>query len=347
LVVSHGAQALLARLADYSSGNDAARKVAGWADRLRFSDGERLERDRDRLDARYLCPGDPEWPDGLEDLSAAPFGLWVRGAGDLAALTEESVAIVGARAATAYGEHVAGELAVGCAVAGWTVVSGGAYGIDATAHRGALAADRPTICVLAGGADRLYPAGHAPMLRRILERGCLVSESAPGCAPNKSRFLVRNRLIAALTCGTVVVEAAVRSGSLNTARWARDLDRVVMGVPGPVTSAASAGVHELLRSETALLVTAADEVVEHLSPIGTGLAARREEEARPRDRLGPRARQVLDAVPRVQPAPTASIARTAGLPPTEVEECLGRLCADAWVAEPSPGRWALRTDGGG
>jgi DNA processing protein len=184
------------------------------------------------------------------------------------------------------------------------------------------------------------------MLRRILERGCLVSESAPGCAPSKSRFLVRNRLIAALTRGTVVVEAAVRSGSLNTARWARDLDRVVMGVPGPVTSAASAGVHELLRSETALLVTAADEVVEHLSPIGTGLAARRQEPARPRDRLGPRARQVLDAVPRVQSASTTSIARTAGLPPAEVEPCLQRLRDDRWVAEPSPGRWTFRTDRG-
>jgi DNA processing protein len=339
LVAAHGAEALVARLADAPAGLDKAGKVAGWSARLRFCGRQRPEADRQRLDARFVCPGDPEWPERLADLVVEPFGLWVRGAGNLAALTADSVAVVGARAATAYGEHVAGELAVGCSVAGWTVVSGGAYGIDATAHRGALAADRETVCVLAGGVDRLYPAGHAPMLRRILERGALVSEAAPGCAPSKSRFLVRNRLIAGLTRGTVVVEAALRSGSLNTARWARDLGRVVMGVPGPVTSTASAGVHELLRSESALLVTAADEVVEHLSPIGTGLASRREAPVRPRDRLGQRTRQVLDAVPRVRPAPTASIARTAGLTTADVTPCLERLRADGWVVEPSPGRW--------
>jgi DNA processing protein len=350
LVAAHGAEALLARLADRSDPDDDAGKVAGWVERLRFSHRQRVDDDLHDLDARYVCPGDSEWPlqlgvltrgvrTGGDRRGGAPFGLWVRGSGDLGALTRSGVAVVGARAATAYGEHVAGELAIGCAVAGWTVVSGGAYGIDASAHRGALAAERATVCILAGGVDRLYPAGHAPMLRRILERGCLVSEAAPGCAPSKSRFLVRNRLIAALTAGTVVVEAALRSGSLNTARWARDLGRVVMGVPGPVTSAASAGVHELLRSELALLVTAPDEVVEHLSPIGTGLAPRRQAPEQPRDRLGPVTRQVLDAVPLRQPATVASVARAAGLGQPEVTRRLAVLLADGWVDEPAPGRW--------
>ena len=192
-----------------------------------------------------------------------PFGLWVRGAGDLAALTADSVAVVGARAATAYGEHVAGELAVGCSVAGWTVVSGRAYGIDArrTAARWRPTAPR-SACSPAASTGSTRP-GTRRLLRRILERGALVSEAAPGCAPSKSRFLVRNRLIAALTRGTVVVEAAVRSGSLNTARWAATWPRG----DGCSWSGHLDGVGRCARAApagTALLVTAAAEVVEHL-----------------------------------------------------------------------------------
>jgi DNA processing protein len=356
LVADHGAQALVARLSSLPAGREEpTSKIGGWADRLRTTDVDRLLEVADQLQARLVCPGDSEWPAQLSDLrrigtghpdrrGGTPFGLWVRGNGDLAALAEHSVAIVGARAATAYGEHVAGEIAVGCASHDWVVVSGGAYGIDAAAHRGALAAERPTVSVLAGGIDRFYPAGHAPLLTRVLERGCLVSEAAPGCAPTKGRFLVRNRLIAALTTGTVVVEAAVRSGSLNTARWALDLDRVVMGVPGPVTSAASRGVHELLRAESALLVTAADEVIEHLSPIGTGLATRREEPARPRDALPPETRQVLEAVPLHEPASSASIALTAGLSRPDVARRLAWLVAAGWVDRPGADLWvAART----
>jgi DNA processing protein len=350
LVQAYGAETLLQRLSAVVPGHDDTTKVAGWAARLRAVDAEDLVETAREAQARFVCPGDREWPTRLGDLAAlgggqgdrrggAPFGLWVRGAGDLGSLTATSVAIVGARAATAYGEHVSGDLAIGCSVAGWTVVSGGAYGIDVAAHRGALAADRPTVCVLAGGVDRLYPAGHAPLLRRILERGCLVSEAAPGCAPTRGRFLVRNRLIAALTLGTVVVEAAVRSGSLNTARWADDLARSVMGVPGPVTSAASRGVHELLRSAAGVLVTDADEVVETLSPIGTGLAPRREEAPRPADALGRETRQVLDAVPRRQPAPSASIALTAGLPHRCVVDRLAWLARAGWVHQVDDDRW--------
>ncbi len=357
LVSAHTAQALVGRLETLDPSGRDDLKVGGWVERLRATDLEHLEAEAQRVHARFVCPGDAEWPPQLSDLAittathpdrrgAAPFGLWVRGHGDLASQTKVSVAIVGARAATAYGEHVAGELAVGCAVEAWTVVSGGAYGIDAAAHRGALAADRATVCVLAGGIDRLYPAGHAPMLERILQRGCLVSEAAPGCAPSKSRFLVRNRLIAALTRGTVVVEAAFRSGALNTARWAGDLGRAVMGVPGPVTSVASRGVHELLRGGAAL-VTAADEVVEHLSPIGTGLATRREDPPRPADALTSETRQVLDAVPRQQPATTASIAVAAGLPRVTVAGRLSWLLSHGWVEQPGAGCWLIAADRSG
>lgn len=354
LVAAHSAEALVERLGSLDPAGDDS-KIGGWAERLSASDPEHLEAERGRLKARFICPGDAEWPGQLTDLAhvvaghpdrrgGAPFGLWVRGAGDLGQLAQPSVAVVGARAATAYGEHVAGEIALGCAVEGWTVLSGGAYGIDAAAHRGALAADRATVSILAGGIDRLYPAGHAPMLERILQRGCLISEAAPGCAPSKGRFLVRNRLIAGLTRGTVVVEAALRSGSLNTARWAADLGRSVMGVPGPVTSSASRGVHELLRGGAATLVTAADEVIEHLAPIGAGLATRREDPVRPSDALQTVARQVLDAVPRRQPASTASIALAAGLSRIAVARHLAWLLADGWVREPEPGHWVVCLD---
>jgi DNA processing protein len=242
---------------------------------------------------------------------------------------------------------VAGDLALGCAVGDWTVVSGGAYGIDAAAHRGALAANRATVCVLAGGIDRLYPAGHAPMLRRILERGCLVGEPAPGCAPSRTRFLVRNRLIAALSRGTVVVEAAVRSGSLNTARWAADLGREVMGVPGPVTSATSRGVHDLLREMHAMLVTTAAQVVEQLSPMGEALTPRPAAAPEAADGLPEQSRRVLDAVPRRDPASTASIALTAGLARPVVARRLDWLLAAGWVIQPEPGRWVVAADRNG
>ena len=162
-----------------------------------------------------------------------PVGLWVRGPARLDELADRSVAIVGSRASTAYGEHVAGELGHQLGERGWTVVSGGAFGIDAAAHRGALAAEAPTMAVLACGVDRPYPAAHGALFDRIAETGLLVSEWPPGCAPLRHRFLVRNRLIAALTRGTVVVEAAARSGAQATARRARMLGRAAPGRPGP------------------------------------------------------------------------------------------------------------------
>ena len=208
----------------------------------------------ERVGARFVVPGGSEWPRQLDDLGLeAPLGLWVCGAGDMRLLALRSVAIVGARAATAYGESVARELGAHLSDGGWLTVSGGAFGIDAAAHRGALAAGGATACILAGGVDVPYPRSHVELLAVIRERGVLISETPLGGAAMRHRFLTRNRIIAALSRGTVVVEAAVRSGGLTTARRARDLRRVVMAVPGPVTSPMSAGCHRLIREGDALI----------------------------------------------------------------------------------------------
>jgi DNA processing protein len=218
---------------------------------------------------RLVCPGDSEWPTQLNTLGVArPYALWLRGEADLRYCCLQSVSIVGSRAASAYGAHVGTELAAALAARGWTVVSGAAYGIDACAHQGALAADGVTIAVLACGVDRAYPPGHYDLLASIAAQGVVVSEWPPGRTPNRLRFLVRNRVIAALTRGTVVVEAGLRSGALNTARHAGDLHRPVMAVPGPVTSEVSAGCHKIIREGGAVCVTGAHDVLELLTPLG-------------------------------------------------------------------------------
>ena len=218
---------------------------------------------------RLVCPGEPEWPTQLDMLGLGrPYALWLRGEADLRYCCLRSVSIVGARAATAYGAHVGTEMAAALAERGWTVVSGAAYGIDSCAHRGALAADGVTIAVVACGVDVAYPAGHADLLTAIAAQGVLVSEWPPGRTPTRRRFLIRNRVIGALSRGTVVVEAGLRSGALNTARHARDLGRPVMAVPGPVTSAVSAGCHKVIRDWGAVCVTSAADIAEMLTPLG-------------------------------------------------------------------------------
>lgn len=222
-----------------------------------------------RAGIRLVCPGDPEWPTQLDVLGPArPYALWLRGEADLRYCCLRSVSIVGARAATAYGAHVGTELAAALAERGWTVVSGGAYGIDGRAHQGALAADGVTVAVLACGVDYAYPQGHQDLFAGIAAQGLLVSEWPPGRTPTRRRFLIRNRVIGALSRGTVVVEAGHRSGALNTARHARDAGRPVMAVPGPVMSDMSAGCHKIIREWGAVCVTGARDVIELLSPIG-------------------------------------------------------------------------------
>lgn len=305
-----------------------------WAQRLRRLPARFLAASDSAI--RVVVPGDAEWPPSLNDLdAAAPFCLWLRGGLELAAAAATSVAIVGARSSTAYGEYVAGELGIGCTAAGYTVVSGAAYGIDGAAHRGALACPGPTIAVLACGVDRAYPRGHESLLGRIVSTGLLVSEVPPGSSPTRWRFLQRNRLIASLTRATVVVEAARRSGALGTARRAIDLGRDVAAVPGPVTSAASAGCHELLRAG-ATCVTTTEDVVELLRPIGEQLRLDDGQvlEGRPRpgelpsavhDGLAPELLRVLDAIPVKSWASSESIALVAGIDASRALSGLGRL----------------------
>ena len=221
---------------------------------------------------RLICPGDPEWPEQLADLGLdQPYALWLRGTADLRFNCLRSVAVVGSRAATAYGSYVAAEFAASVAARGWAVISGGAFGVDASAHRGALGADGVTVAVLACGVDVPYPVGHTELFEAVAAQGVIVSEWPPGRTVSRLRFLVRNRVIAALATGTLVVEAGERSGAVNTARHARDLGRRLMAVPGPVTSDQSAGCHRIIREWQGTLVTTAAEVIEHLSPVGATL----------------------------------------------------------------------------
>lgn len=298
-----------------------AKRLAGY--RLR---AEAAEPGRDLAAAaeaggRFLCPGDREWPSQLDDLGdTRPTGLWVRGRPDLRLWVLRSVAVVGARACTPYGAHMATTLGAGLAERGWVVVSGAAFGVDGAAHRGALAAGGATAAVLACGVDVVYPRGHAELIGRMVEQGLVISELPPGEHPTRSRFILRNRVIAALTRGTVVVEAEYRSGSLVTARCAQRLGRFTMGVPGPVTSGLSAGVHEFLRGE-GVLVTDAAEVVELVGDMGE-LAPPRRGPVLPRDLLDAGCTQVLDALPARGAADGREVARTAG---TGADEALARL----------------------
>ncbi|HEY7719211.1 MAG TPA: DNA-processing protein DprA [Pedococcus sp.] len=330
------------------------------AQRLHGIDPERELAEADHQGIRFVCPGDEEWPQRLDDLDrcepvdrqgGAPLGLWVRGSASLAGAAARSVAVVGSRSATTYGADVAGELGYGLVQDDVTVVSGAAFGIDAAAHRGALAGDGTTVAVLACGVDRAYPAGHQSLLEHVARTGLVVSELPPGCAPTRLRFLTRNRLIAALSLGTVVVEAAVRSGALNTANWAARLGRVLMGVPGPVTSAPSEGVHELIRCREGQLVTRAAHVLELVGAMGADLAPVPRAPESFRDLLPVTERRVLEATPLVQAATTASVARTAGLSVAATSHALEALLAggaverrgDSWrlasampSAEPAP-----------
>nr|WP_202628037.1 DNA-processing protein DprA [Cellulomonas sp. APG4] len=297
-----------------------------WSQRL---EGLDVRRDLDRLErlgGHLVVPEDDAWPEGFASLGPqAPLCLWVRGRADLARALDASVAVIGARACTGYGEHVAAEMAGGLGDRGYTVVSGGAYGIDAAAHRGATATGACTVAFLAGGVDRAYPAGNVRLFTALVEAGgALVAEAPPGGIPSRSRFLQRNRLIAAAAHATVVVEAAWRSGALNTAATAARLFRPVGAVPGPVTSAASAGCHRLLREGLAVCVTGADEVHELAGAAGS-LALEPAVTPRATDGLDEVQRRTLDALPVRRAARVVALARTAGLTPEEVEAGLGVL----------------------
>lgn len=326
---------------------DVAGVYTDVAARLRGLDPEREIHEASERGIRFVCPEDDEWPRAVGDLDraeplmnrgGAPLGLWVRGSRRLDEVVGRSAAVVGSRSATTYGAGVASDMAAHLAEHGMAVISGGAFGIDQAAHRGALAARGVTVAVLACGVDRAYPAAHRTLLDYVADTGIVVSELPPGCAPTRVRFLSRNRLIAALAQGTVVVEAAIRSGALNTANWTSRLNRVLMGVPGPVTSAPSQGVHELIRSRGASLVTRGEDVLELLSPSGSFLSEVPREPALAQDLLDDRELQVLDAVPKMRPAEVDSIARTAGVAAGAVPGAIARL-ERLGLVERTPDGW--------
>lgn len=302
-----------------------------------------------RRGGRLVTPDDDEWP--LLAFAAfggaaaarkpdcrAPLVLWAVGPARLDEIAERATAIVGTRAATAYGELVAADLAAGLVERDMAVVSGGAYGIDGAAHRATLAAEGTTVAVLAGGIDISYPAGHSALLHRIGGNGLLVTEYPPGVRPVRHRFLTRNRLVAALAGATVVVEAGVRSGAANTAAWARLLGRPVAAVPGPITSAASAGCHVLLRAG-AELVTRPDEVVELAGRVGE-LADVPPHPVTPLDGLSAAGRQVYEALPGRGVATVDQVAIASGLAPAQVFGPLAMLEV-AGLVERRDGSWAI------
>lgn len=303
----------------------------------------------ERRGGRLVTPDDDEWPvlafaafGGApvrdKPQGRAPLALWVAGPLRLDDVTERASAIVGTRACTAYGEHVAADLSAGLAEDDVALVSGGAYGIDGAVHRAALAVDGLTVAVLAGGLDVLYPAGHSALLHRIGRRGLLVSEYPPGVRPARHRFLTRNRLVAALSGATVVVEAGIRSGAASTAAWARALGRVVCAVPGPITSGASAGCHALLQAG-AELVTRAEEIREIIGRSGE-LAGQLARPADPLDALTETERVVYEALPARAARTADEIAVAAGLPPAGVLGPLAML-EIAGLVQRYEGRWRI------
>ncbi|SED84677.1 DNA-processing protein DprA [Ruania alba] len=310
--------------------------LARWSSRLVGLDPRRELQVITRLGGRVLIPGAPEWPPTLDDLGVdRPHCLWVLG--DHRALHRPATALVGARASTGYGEQVAADLAAGLVDHGRGVVSGGAFGIDAVAHRATMAVRGVPVAVMAGGLDRFYPAGNARLLAEVARRGAVVSEAPPGTSPMRQRFLSRNRLIAALAEATVVVEASWRSGALSTAHHALTMGRAVGAVPGPVTSVASAGCHRLLR-EGAECITDAREAVQLAAPIGTT------DEVAPSvppgllDDLDEEQAQVLDALPARAAADLDALVRSSGVAEARVRSALGYLELAGRVCRDGP-RW--------
>lgn len=341
LVAAEGAEAVWRSLGEGRAATSWGRRRLGV--RLGVVRGL-MERNR----LRYLIPGDPEWPDPLDVLEhvalqeggGRPLGLWVAGPGQLTEWSERAVAIVGSRACTRYGEAVAVELAADLAASGWVIVSGAAYGVDVAAHRGAVTAGGRTVGVVAGGADESYPRGNARMLEALRADHLVVSELPPGSHPSRTRFLTRNRVIAALSAGTVVVEAAHRSGALSTANWASECGRKLMAVPGPVSSQFSQGTHGLIR-HGATLVANADHVRELLAPMGQNTLPFERGPRRATDELSEVQRTVFELVPGRGDVGAGEIALRAGLDVLTTLTALGELMDLGLVIEHERG-WKLR-----
>ena len=306
-----------------------------WQPRLSSATSLTALRQAVRFGVRLSVPHDEAWISGVDDLDQhAPVALWLRG--NVAALSalDRSIAMVGARAATGYGEHVTMESTAGLVDRGFAIVSGAAYGIDGMAHRAALASHGYTVAFLAGGVDRFYPSGHDALLNRIVDNGCVISELPCGAQPSKWRFLQRNRLIAASSQATVVLEAGWRSGSLNTANHAASLNRALGAVPGPVTSAASAGCHRLIRENLATLVTTAQEMAELAGAWDTDASTQKATD-------DPRRVRVIDAISTRAARQPTEIAARSGLSLFDVMSTLGALDLEGVARETQRG-WVRR-----
>lgn len=323
-------------------------EASPWGRKSQRVDAAQLEAATRACSARFLIPDDDEWPPDLAALDrvrvgsqgAAPLGLWVRGPLALGELGG-AVAIVGARASTAYGSHVATDMAAEVALEGRVVVSGLAYGIDGAAHRGALSVRRPTVAVLASGVDTPYPTAHTRLLDAVAASGAVLSEVPPGATPMKASFLARNRVIAALSAGVVVVEAAARSGARNTAAWGGELGRLVMAVPGPVTSSMSATPHRLIREAEAVLVTSGAEVHALLSPLSPQGELPLRGEDQPLDRLSPELRSIREAF---RPREALGVGDISQLTGQSIPDCLAgvdELVELGWLEESGPQAWRL------
>jgi DNA protecting protein DprA len=256
-ISTHGALAVYNKL--LNGGYDPI-KYEKLITNLRETNGDKILTEIDKHYARLITPDDEDWPEQLNDLAAPPIGLILKG--NINALHQPSLAIVGTRNPTSYGARIAGEFAAGFADREWAIVSGGAYGIDSYAHKGALIAEGVTVAVVASGIDINYPAGNTRLFAEICESGAMVTEFMPGHRALPNRFLTRNRLIAALSKATLVVEAAFRSGSLRTARDAAEIFRPVMAIPGAITSPTSEGCHRLIGERAAEIVTSVADAVE-------------------------------------------------------------------------------------
>ncbi len=320
-----------------------------WTRKARQVDVAALEAATRASGARFLIPDDPEWPTRLNDLAhvrvgdigGVPPGLWVLGDANLNAVSRSGVAIVGSRAATSYGTVVATDMAADLAAEGHTIVSGLAYGIDAAAHRGAIAAGGTTVAVVACGIDRVYPTAHARLHAAVRGAGAVVSEVPPGAHPLKVSFLARNRIIAALGDGVVLVEAAARSGARNTTSWGKELNRQVMAVPGSITSAMAVTPHWLIQQGEAQLVTSAADVARSIGPLQPELELDLRGEELPLDRLRQELRQLREAVGSGETLGVAEFSARTGL---SIPACMAgasELAETGWLEEVQPLRWAL------
>ena len=313
------------------SSADFATAVERWSARVNMLDAARDVRVMGKLGCRLIVRGGSEWAPALDDLGdERPLGVWVRGVGSLKVMASKAIALVGARAPSDYGVSVARSLGFELARDRVAVVSGGAYGIDSAAHEGAMrgASGPATVAFMAGGVDSLYPKGNVDLLRAVADAGLIVSECPPGATAMRHRFLARNRLIAALSGATVVVQAGFRSGAINTAHRAAELGRQVGAVPGRVTDPQSSGCHRLLRDGAAVVVTSTEEVKElvgGLDAVREGDSYAEQAELRITDDLDERELRVFAALPTVRGAGLDSVASKAGVTVNEARSVVGVL----------------------